>query len=95
MWIGSTLRKSSFFCFSFEETILFRTFADINKNISIMAMNDYVMVSPQVSHYSNWTKGQVIDIEDNPFRGKVITVRMENGDVFWDVEDFFEKLAAE
>lgn len=55
-------------------------------------MNDYVMVSPQVSHYSEWQKGQIIDIEDNPFRGTVITVRMQNGDIFWDVADYFEAM---
>ena len=26
-----------------------------------MAVNDYVMVSPQVSHYSGWAKGQIIE----------------------------------
>lgn len=56
-----------------------------------MAMNDYVMVSPLVSHYSDWAKGKIIDIEDNPWRGTVITVRMENGDIFWDAEYHFKK----
>ena len=59
----------------------------------IMAKNDYVMVSPQVTHYPDWEKGQIIEVEDNPWRGTVIVVRMENGDVFWDVEDYFEKVA--
>lgn len=59
-----------------------------------MAMNDFVMVSPQVSHYAEWQKGQIIDIEDNPFRGTVITVRMQNGDIFWDVAEYFETLAS-
>lgn len=59
-----------------------------------MAMNDYVMVSPQVTHYQDWSKGQIVDVEDNPFRGTVITVRMENGDIFWDVEAYFKKLVS-
>lgn len=58
-----------------------------------MAKNDYVMVSPQVTHYPDWEKGQIIEVEDNPWRGTVIIVRMENGDVFWDVEAYFEKVA--
>lgn len=58
-----------------------------------MAMNDFVMVSPQVSHYADWAKGQVIEIENNPWRGTVLVVRMDNGDVFWDVEDYFKKIA--
>ena len=57
-----------------------------------MAVNDYVMVSPQVSHYSGWAKGQVIEVEDNPFRGTVLVVRMENGDIFWDVASCFKKV---
>lgn len=58
-----------------------------------MAKNDYVMVSPQVTHYAGWEKGQIIDVENNPWRGTVIVVRMENGDIFWDVADYFEKVA--
>lgn len=58
-----------------------------------MAKNDYVMFSPQVTHYPDWEKGQIIEVENNPWRGTVIVVRMENGDVFWDVEDYFEKVA--
>ncbi|MCQ2973924.1 MAG: transcriptional regulator [Bacteroidales bacterium] len=42
-----------------------------------MAMNEYVMVAPQVTHLSDWVKGQIIDIEENPFRGIVITVRLD------------------
>ena len=56
-------------------------------------MNDFVMVSPQVSHYVDWAQGQVIDVEDNPFLGTVITVRMDNGDIFLDVEAYFKKVA--
>lgn len=58
-----------------------------------MAKNDFVMVSPQVSHYPDWAKGQVVEVENNPWRGTVLVVRMENGDVFWDVEDYFTKIA--
>lgn len=58
-----------------------------------MAVNDYVMVSPQVSHYPNWEKGQIIEVENNPFRGTVLVVRMANGDIFWDVESCFKKTA--
>lgn len=58
-----------------------------------MAMNDYVLVSPQVSHYPSWEKGQIIEIEENPWRGTVIVVRMPNGDIFWDIKDFFKTIA--
>lgn len=56
-----------------------------------MAANDYVMVSPLVTHYPDWEKGQIIDIENNPWRDTVITVRMANGDVFWDAEYHFKQ----
>lgn len=58
-----------------------------------MKVNDSVLVSPQVTHYvdwTNWAKGRIIEIEDNPYRGTVIVVRMENGDIFWDVADYFK-----
>ena len=29
-----------------------------------MAVNDYVMVPPQVSHYPDWEKGQIIEVEN-------------------------------
>lgn len=56
-----------------------------------MAVNDYVMVSPHVSHYKDWAKGQIIEVENNPFRGTVLVVRMENGDIVWDIESCFKK----
>jgi len=58
-----------------------------------MAVNDFVMVPPQISHYADWEKGQIIEVENNPWRGIVLVVRMENGDIFWDVADCFKKEA--
>ncbi len=58
-----------------------------------MAVNDYVMVPPQVSHYPDWEKGQIIEVENNSWRGTVLVVRMENGDIFWDTADIFKKEA--
>ena len=55
-----------------------------------MAMNDFVLVSPQVTNMKEWVRGRIIDIEDNPFRGTVITVQLENGDIYWDVADHFK-----
>ncbi len=51
------------------------------------------MVSPQVTHYPTWEKGQIIELENNSWRGLVIVVRMPNGDVFWECEDLFRKIA--
>lgn len=59
-----------------------------------MTVNDFVMVSPQVSHYPNWEKGQIIEVENNSWRGKVIVVRMQNGDIFWDVSDYFKTIVS-
>lgn len=41
-----------------------------------MTVNDYVLVSPLVSHYQDWAKGKIVEIEYNPWRGTVIVVRL-------------------
>jgi len=57
-----------------------------------MIVKDYVLVAPQLTHKEDWVRGQIIGIEDNPFRGNVITVRMEDGNVYWDVVNNFKEI---
>ena len=48
-----------------------------------MALGDYVMISPDLTQYSDWVKGQVIEIEDNSFVGTVISAQTEDGNIFF------------
>ena len=49
-----------------------------------MKNGDNVLISPEVTHKSGWTPGTVIDVENNPFVGTVISAKTANGDIFFD-----------
>ena len=49
-----------------------------------MKTGDSVLISPEVTHKSDWIQGTVIDVEDNPFVGTVISAETINGDIFFD-----------
>ena len=48
-----------------------------------MALGDYVMISPGLTQYGDWVKGQVIEVEDNSFVGTVISAQTEDGNIFF------------
>lgn len=58
-----------------------------------MNLGDYVLVSPDLTSQKEWVKGQVIDVEDNPFNGKVISVRTSDGNIFFGVKNLFKPAA--
>ena len=45
---------------------------------------DSVLISPEVTHKSEWTMGTVIDVEQNPFVGTVISAKTANGEIYFD-----------
>ncbi|MBQ8158270.1 MAG: transcriptional regulator [Prevotella sp.] len=53
-------------------------------------IGDKVLISPDVTHKSDWTPGKVIDVEANPFVGTVISAETENGEIFFDKEYKFK-----
>ncbi len=53
-------------------------------------VGDNVLISPQVTHKSDWTQGIVIDVEANPFVGTVISAETANGEIFFDKEYLFK-----
>ena len=48
-----------------------------------MALGEYVMISPDLTRFSDWVKGRVIEIEDNSFVGTVISAQTEDGNIFF------------
>ena len=44
------------------------------KNSSIMKLGEKAKVSPQLTGEPDWVEGEVIDIEQNPFKGIVISI---------------------
>ena len=54
-----------------------------------MKLGDYVLISPEVTRLSEWTRGKVIDVEANPFVGTVISAQTPNGDIYFNKESLF------
>ena len=55
-----------------------------------MKTGDSVLISPEVTHKSDWTQGTVTDVEDNSFVGTVISAQTANGEIFFDKEFRFK-----
>lgn len=55
-----------------------------------MKVGDKAKVSPQLTGESDWVEGEVIDIEQNPFRGIVISIKDKIGRIFWGEERYFQ-----
>lgn len=43
-----------------------------------------VLVSPQVTNYSDWVEAIIINIEENPFVGIIIDVKTDEGIIFFE-----------
>mgnify|MGYP001763938808 FL=1 len=48
------------------------------------------MISPDLTRMEGWITGTVIEVEDNPFIGTVISAETEDNDVFFGKEDLFK-----
>lgn len=55
-----------------------------------MKVGDKVKVSPQFTGESDWVEGEVIDIEQNPFKGIVIAIKDKVGRIFFGEERYFQ-----
>lgn len=45
--------------------------------------------SPYLTHLSDWVSGEIIEIEDNPYKGTVISAKDDMGRIFWGEADYF------
>lgn len=48
-----------------------------------MKIGDKVLISPDLTRMEGWITGTVIEVEDNPFIGIVISAETEDKDVFF------------
>ena len=55
-----------------------------------MKTGDSVLISPEVTHKSDWTQGTVIEVEANPFVGTVISAETSTGEIYFDKEYQFK-----
>lgn len=52
-------------------------------------IGDKMKVSPQLTAQSEWVEGEVIDVEQNPFLGIVISIKDKLGRIFFGQSRYF------
>lgn len=55
-----------------------------------MKTGDKVLISPDLTRLPEWITGTVIEVENNPFVGIVISAETEDKNVFFGQEDLFK-----
>ena len=55
-----------------------------------MEIGDKVLVSPDLTHKSDWENGEVIKVEQNSFVGVVVSAKTDDGDNFFGYQDMFK-----
>lgn len=48
-----------------------------------MKVGDKVLVSPELTNKHDWTEATVIEVENNPFVGVVISAETKDRDIFF------------
>ena len=64
-------------------------FASVNIILIAMKKGDKAKVSPKLTGEQDWIEGEVIDIEKNPFRGIVVSIKDKLGRIFFGEEIYF------
>ena len=62
------------------------------ENRTNFKVGDRVLVSPQVTGEKEWIEATIIEVEQNPFVGIVITVETDDKNIFFEKEDMFKPL---
>lgn len=55
-----------------------------------MLKGDHVLISPDLTNLKSWADGEVIEVENNPYAGVVISARTKDGNVFFGYQDLFK-----
>ena len=55
-----------------------------------MKVGDKVLISPDLTLQKEWVPGTIIQVENNPFVGIVISAETEDRNVFFGREDLFK-----
>lgn len=54
-----------------------------------MKVGDKVLISPDLTHLEEWIEGKIIEVEQNPYVGVVISAETSDGNVFFGYQDLF------
>ena len=57
-----------------------------------MKVGERVTVSPDLTGLDAWYEGIIVDIENNRFNGIVISIKLDDGRIFFGQERFFQSL---
>ena len=57
-----------------------------------MKVGERVKVSPYLTGLDAWYEGIIVDIENNRFNGIVISIKLDDGRIFFGQERFFQSL---
>lgn len=60
-----------------------------------MKLGQQIRISPYLTHLSKWIVGEIIEIEDNPFRGTIVAAKDDLGRIFWGEVDYFKPIIEE
>ena len=55
-----------------------------------MEIGDKVLVSPDLTHKSDWENGEVIKVDQKSFVGVVVSAKTDDGDIFFGYQDMFK-----
>ena len=61
--------------------------------VSDFKTGDRALVSPDRTGLNDWLEGVVIDVENNSFNGIVLTIRADDGRMFFGQLSFFKRVA--
>ena len=59
-----------------------------------MQEGDKVLISPELTRLQKWIPGTIIEVEDNPFVGIVISAETEDKDIYFGLECMFKVQSA-
>lgn len=60
-----------------------------------MKVGDKVLISPDLTLLKEWITGTIIQVEDNPFVGTVISAETEDKNVFFGRAEMFKPIKEE
>ena len=55
-----------------------------------MEVGDRAQIDPRITGSKKWIEGKIIKIRNNPFLGKEIAIKNDQGEIFFDQEKFFK-----
>lgn len=57
-----------------------------------MEIGQRVNISPYLTHLSDWVMGEIVEVENNPYRGTIIAAKDSLGRIYWGEKDYFNPI---